>query len=87
MTTIIQDDNKAIKEYHRKRLEELSKPKDDLVFYVDGSISRNGKLIAEEATDEQKQWYKRRMSGPVWSWKRWYTPIHENKIGDYKNWQ
>jgi hypothetical protein len=71
------------KEYHLKRLEELAKIEESkLDFKVDGSIWKNGKPIAEEPTYEQKKWFNFRfLHHSTW------PKVHENKIGDYKNWK
>jgi hypothetical protein len=59
--------------YDRQKMFELSKPEPgELEFRVDGSIWKNGKIIAERATEEQIQWYERRMRGPASTWKRWF---------------
>jgi hypothetical protein len=56
-----------------KRLLELSKPKTEtqLEFRVDGSVWKNGKLIAERPTEEQEEWVKKRMHGSAKSWETW----------------
>ena len=48
------------KEYYLKKLYELSLK----------SLGRIPQL--DKPSYEQKQWIKRRMSGPSWTWKRWY---------------
>ena len=70
------------KEYYLKKLSELSKPEpENLDFKVDGSVWRNGKVLLEEPTDEQKEWVLFRLShSNTW------PNIRENKIGDFKNW-
>ena len=66
--------DEEIKEFHLKRLYELSKPEPgELEFRVDGSIWKNGKLIAEPLTQEQQDWVERRMRGSARSWERWYV--------------
>jgi hypothetical protein len=71
--TVIIDDEKI------KRLYELSKPDktksktEELEFRVDGSVWKNGKLIAERPTEEQEEWVERRMHGPKKSWERWFV--------------
>jgi hypothetical protein len=66
-------DERETKEYHLKKLYDLSKPESgELEFRVDGSIWKNGKLIAERPTQEQEFWVERRIHGPTWTWKRWY---------------
>lgn len=57
----------------RKILAELAKPEGELIVYPDGRVYRNDKLIAEPATQEQKEWVKFRMRGPPRSWERWYV--------------
>ena len=73
-----------IRAYHRKKLEELSTKsiKSELVFGVDGNVyDSNGDLVEEEPTFEQKQWIVFRLThSDTWS------KVHENKIGDSKNW-
>lgn len=71
--------HKETREYHLKKVFELSKPRGDLVFYVDGSISRNGKIIAEEPTSDQKEWVLSRISHSN-TWPK----VHKNKIGESK---
>jgi hypothetical protein len=57
-----------------KRLLELSKPElGELDFHVDGSVWKNGKLIAERITEEQEEWVERRMHGSARSWERWFV--------------
>jgi hypothetical protein len=65
----------------RQRLRELSKPEGELIFYPDGRVYRNDELLAEEASDDQKEWVLFRLShSNTW------PNVHENKIGDSKNW-
>jgi hypothetical protein len=52
-------DSEKIKEYHRKRLEQLSQK----------SIGENPQL--DELTEEQKQWVNRRMKDSPTSWETW----------------
>jgi hypothetical protein len=60
------------REYHIKKLLELSKSDEgQLEFRVDGSVWKNGKLVAEEPNEEQKEWVERRMRGSRKSWERW----------------
>jgi hypothetical protein len=55
-----------------KKLYLLSKPEPgELEFRVDGSIWKNGKLIAERPTEDQEQWANRRMRGSARSWEVW----------------
>ena len=66
-----------IKNYHRKRLLELSKPEgqEELVFYPDGRVYRNDKLLAEEPDYYQKRWVLFRLyHSDTW------PKVHENKI-------
>ena len=43
-----------------KRLQQLSIIEPEVLdFKVDGSVWKNGKLIAERLTEEQKEWVKR----------------------------
>ena len=61
-----------VKERHLKKLDELSKPEpEELDFKVDGSVWRNGKILSEEPTYEQKAWVIRRMRGSARSWEVW----------------
>jgi len=61
---------REIKEYHLKKLEELSLK----------SIGEIPQL--DELTEEQEHWIKFRLTrSNTWS------KAHENKIGDYENWQ
>ena len=56
------------------RLLELSKPEPgELEFRVDGSIWKNGKLIAERLSEEQEEWFERRRHGSAKSWQRWFV--------------
>jgi hypothetical protein len=58
-----------------KRLLGSSKPEPDkgeLEFRVDGSIWKNGKVLAEEPDEWQNEWVERRVRGPARSWKRWF---------------
>ena len=62
------------REYHLKKLHELSSPKmGELEFRVDGSIWKNDEVVAERPTGEQEKWIKRRMAGPAWTWQRWFV--------------
>ena len=64
-----------------KRLAELEeKSKSELIEYPDGRIYRNDKLIAEEPDYFQTEWYNLRLKRP-------FPKVHENKIGDFKNWK
>ena len=65
----------------RNRLAELAKPEGELVYYPDGRVYRNDELVAEEPTEEQKEWVLFRLSHSN-TWPK----VRENKIGDYKNW-
>ena len=57
-----------------KRLLTLSTPKPgEFEFRVDGSIWKDGKLLAEEPNEEQKAWYEKRMRGSSRSWERWFV--------------
>ncbi len=72
MTQVTEHKNDETREYHIKKLLELSKPdKGQLEFRVDGSIWKNGKLIAERPTEEQEEWVERRMHGSKKSWEVW----------------
>ena len=75
-------DKQKIKEYHLKKLYELSKlERSKLVFKVDGSIWKDDKPITEEPSYEQKEWFVFRMTHSN-TWPK----VRENKTGDYKNW-
>jgi hypothetical protein len=66
--------NKFTHENAIKRLLVLSKPEPgELEFRVDGSIWKNGKLIAERMTEEQEEWLEKRMCGSARSWERWFV--------------
>ena len=58
------------KEYHLKKLFDLSKK----------SLGELPQL--QEPTEDQEQWFKRRMSRPN-TWPK----VRENKIGDWKHWK
>jgi hypothetical protein len=81
-----EDINKLVVEKALERIEELSKPnpKDEQrIEYPDGRVyDGNGKLIAEDPTEEQEQWIKFRLTHS----NTWYK-VQQNKIGDYKNWE
>ena len=49
---------------------------ENIIFYVDGSISRNGKIIAVEPTYDQKAWVLRRLKGNSRSWQRWFEGLY-----------
>jgi hypothetical protein len=52
-------EDQAIVDYHLKRLEHLA-------------ISHLGDIPQlDKPTEEQKRWYRHRMNGPAWTWKRW----------------
>jgi len=58
--------DEATKEYHRKKLYDLSKLEGaKLDFKVDGSVWKDGKPIAEEPTDEQKRWVLGSLKAPA----------------------
>ena len=69
-----EDINKSnIAENAINRLVELSKS-ETRVFGVDGNAyDSNGKLIAEEPTEDQKQWLEHRMRGSARTWERWFV--------------
>ena len=46
------------------------KPNGQLIEYPDGRVYRNDELVAEKPTEEQLEWYQRRMRGPARSWER-----------------
>jgi hypothetical protein len=76
MLKVITDDE--TKEYHLKKLYKLSKKweeerKGELVFSVDRNVYRNGKLLAEEPNEEEKEWVIRKMKAPQRSWERWFV--------------
>lgn len=71
MTQVKERKNDEIRESHIKKLLELSKPEGQLEFHVDGSVWKNGKLIAERPTEEQEERVKRRMRGSARSWETW----------------
>ena len=76
--TSVQQVNKSneeeIKEFHLKKLADYSEPEpEELDFKVDGSVWRNGKLIAERLTEEQEEWVEGRMRGPSRTWQRWFV--------------
>jgi hypothetical protein len=80
------------KEYHLKKLFELSKPgKGELDFRVDGSIWKDGKLLAEEPSYEQKEWFNQRMRGSARTWetsiehKPWILRWNYFILEDYQN--
>lgn len=53
------------------------------IEYPDGRVyDENGKLIAEYPNYEQKEWIKRKLTGPAG-----FPKVHENKIGDSENWK
>ena len=53
--------DEEIREYHRKRLYELSLKTIGAVPWLD------------EPTDDQKQWFIHRMKGSRRNWKRWFV--------------
>lgn len=54
--------DKETREYHLKKLFELSKlERAKIEYFVDGSIWKDGKPIAEEPTYWQKEWVVRKM--------------------------
>jgi hypothetical protein len=66
----------------RNRLADLAKPEGELVYYPDGRVYRNDELIGEEPDDFQNEWVLFRLSlSNTW------PNVHENKIGNYKNWK
>jgi hypothetical protein len=69
-TVVVRTIEDEIKEYHRKKLYELSLK----------SIGEIPQL--DVPTDEQKEWVLFRLShNNTW------PKVHENKIGDFKNWK
>lgn len=65
-------DPEKIKNYHRKKLYELSKPGPGILdFKVDGSVWRDGKPYLEQPSEEQLEWYQGRMRGSAKSWETW----------------
>ena len=52
--------DEEIREYHRKKLYEISLKTIGTVPWLD------------EPTDDQKQWFIHRMKGPI-SWERWFV--------------
>ena len=57
-----------------------------LDFKVDGSVWKNGKLVAERLTEDQEEWVERRMRSPAKSWERWFvgqyfTEEQKNEMG------
>jgi hypothetical protein len=80
MLKVMTDEEK--KEYHLKKLLELSKrERAKLEYRVDGSIWKDGKPIAEEPNENQSEWLNLRLS------RNTFPKVRENKIGDYKNWR
>jgi hypothetical protein len=66
--------DEEIKEYHLKRLYELSKPGPGVLdFKIDGSVWRDGKPYTEPTTQEEDKWVERRMKGSAKSWERWFV--------------
>ena len=58
-----------VKEYHLKKLAILSKPEpEELDFKVDGSVWRDGKVLLEQPSEEQLEWFERRVHGSARSW-------------------
>lgn len=58
-------DPEKIKEYHLKKLYELSKPGPGILdFKIDGSVWRDGKILTERCSYEQRQWVLRRLKAP-----------------------
>jgi hypothetical protein len=55
-SVVIQDDKKAVKEFHLNRLEQLSLKTIGAVPWI------------EESGEEQKEWVKRRMRGSARGW-------------------
>ena len=51
----------------------VNKFNEELDFKVDGSIWKNGKLIAERLREDQEEWVNRRMNGSARSWERWFV--------------
>lgn len=59
-----------VRAYHRKKYYELSKPEpDEWEFRVDGSAWKNGQILAEEPTYEQKEWVVKRLRAPNYTWR------------------
>jgi|GEM_PF-2258484 len=84
MLKVMTDDE--TKEYHLQKFAQWSKrweqeQKGELVFGVDRNVYRNGKLLEEEPSDEDKEWVLLRLSHSN-TWPK----VHENKIGDSRNW-
>ncbi|MDP9305306.1 MAG: hypothetical protein M3O68_03060 [Thermoproteota archaeon] len=52
---------------------QFNKSNEQLEFHVDGSIWKNGKLISERLTEDQEEWFEKRMHGSVRSWERWFV--------------
>ena len=62
--------DRETREFHLKKLYELSKPElGELEFFVDGSIWKNGKILGEEPTWEQKQWALSKLKAPNYTWR------------------
>lgn len=77
-----EDIKKFASEKARKRLAQLSQPQPEVLdFKVDGSVWRNDKILLEVPSDDQKEWVLFRLS----HYNTW-PKVHENKIGDVKNW-
>ena len=82
MTVVIQDKtDEEIKEYHLKRLEELSLKSQETLRDIQE---------LEEPSYEQNQWVERRMRGPARSWessidhKPWILRWQYFVLGDYE---
>jgi hypothetical protein len=64
------------KEYHLKKFAEWGKKweqecKAELEYRTDGSVWRNGKLLAAPPSYFQKEWVVHKMKAPESAWKRW----------------
>ena len=62
------------REYHLKKFAQWGKKweqecKGELVYGVDGNIYRNGKLLAEEPSNWQKEWAIRKMKAGKDAWR------------------
>jgi hypothetical protein len=69
----VQIENKTDEEIKEETLKRLYELSKNLEFVVPQ---------LDEPNDEQKRWMKFRLThGNTW------PKVHENKIGDYKNWQ
>ena len=63
-------DPKKVKKYNLKKLYDLSKPGPGILdFKVDGSVWRDGKILTEPCSYEQKQWALHKLKGPACIWR------------------